>query len=356
MALINQLDKYHLCYLILNDISDDCLNGLSHVAEHTLLLHSNIEIGFLGCGYTSASHVWLYFASDKLEALLEIDRKLMNGEIITDENVSKAKRQVVKEIYRLQEYTAQCVNLIRFITEDRIEKFAIGEVEQINKIHPDDIRNWFNERKSQHQIYRFIFKDAHKMIASTKIHKNCMRTDKFFCDCITIDDVDRLLILTPMREVASIQLFFRIPPLDSKEAVISKTVFEFCIQRKLHEAIGIDIEISDVFFDINERFSVIKFQWNDISMINEILRKIRLGVNGIDLREYHAYKEEFKQITATMVKQKKTNSEMMNDIKNYVVYSLPSIQPEDIDYIDQIKFEQFPRELITKTPLKIVIR
>lgn len=91
-------------------------------------------------------------------------------------------------------------------------------------------------------------------------------------------------------------------------------------------------------------------------MLNEILRKIRQEIIGINLREYYAYKEEFKHIAATMMKRKKTNSEMMNDIKNYVVYSLPSIQPEDIDYIDQIKYEQFPRELITKIPLKVVIR
>lgn len=248
MALINQVGKYHLCYLLLNDIKDDQFNGLSHVAEHTLLLQSNIEIAFLGRGYTCVNHVWLYFASEKLEALLEIDRKIMNGEMITDENVNKAKRQVEEEIYRLQEHTAQCVNLIRFITEGRIEKFSIGEVAQINQIHSDNIRSWFDERKKQHQIYRFIFKDAHKMIASTTIYKKCMRTDKIFCDYISIDDVDRLLILNPLRKIATIQLFLRIPMLDSKEAVISKTVFEFCIQRKLHEAIGIDIEISDIFF------------------------------------------------------------------------------------------------------------
>lgn len=47
MALINQLDKYHLCYLVVNDIADDHFAGLSHVAEHTLLIPSDIGLDFL---------------------------------------------------------------------------------------------------------------------------------------------------------------------------------------------------------------------------------------------------------------------------------------------------------------------
>lgn len=354
MALINQVDKYHLCYLVLNDIADDCFSGLSHVAEHTLLMPSDIEIEFFGRGYTCANHVWLYFASEKLETLFEVDRQIMNCEIVTEENVNRAKCQVEKELFRLREHTALSKNLIRFITDCRIEKYAIGEVDQINQIQPADIRSWLEERKSRGQIYRYIFKDAHEMIVSTPVQKYGICNDKTFCDYITSDE-DRWLILSPLSEASLVQIYCRIPVLDSKEAVIKKAVFEFCIQRRLQDAICIDIEIRDSFFDTYERFSVLKFQWNNMSRFADILRKIRQEIFGISSKDFCAYREEFKLIASAAVAKKNTNSEIMNAIKNDILYALPSIQPEDIDYIEKIAYEQFRRAMITKIPLKVVI-
>lgn len=208
MALINQLDKYHLCYLVVNDIADDHFAGLSHVAEHTLLIPSDIGLDFSGRGYTCANHVWLCFVSEKLETVVEVDRQIYSGKIFTQETVNRARCQVEEEIIRLQEHTAQSKKLIRFVTENRVEKFAMGEADQINKIQVADIRSWFEERKQRGQIYRFIFRDAHKMIVSTQVQNCGMYTDKKFYDCVTCDGEDQFLFLTPLNKARLIQLFF----------------------------------------------------------------------------------------------------------------------------------------------------
>ena len=71
--LINRTDGFHLYYLITNDIRNDIFSGISHVAEHTLLLPIKEEIHFVGKGYTGINHVCLNFSCSSLEALQEID-------------------------------------------------------------------------------------------------------------------------------------------------------------------------------------------------------------------------------------------------------------------------------------------
>lgn len=355
MALINQLDKYHLCYLVVNDIADDHFAGLSHVAEHTLLIPSDIGLDFSGRGYTCANHVWLCFVSEKLGTVVEVDRQIYSGEIFTQETVNRARCQVEEEIIRLQEHTAQSKKLIRFVTENRVEKFAMGEVDQINKIQVADIRSWFEERKQRGQIYRFIFRDAHKMIVSTPVQNCAMYTDKKFYDCVTCDGEDQFLFLTPLNKARLIQLFFRIPMIDSKESMIRKAVFEFCIQLKVQNAIGMDVEIVDKFFDGDERFSVLKFPWDDMPRLAEIIRKVRQEIDGISANEFYAYREKFKYYAAAVIVREKSNAEIMNAIKNDILYAIPNIQLEDLQYIEQVKYEMFPREMITKSSLKVVI-
>lgn len=355
MALIERLDKYHLCYLIVNDIADDRYAGLSHVAEHTLLIPSDIGLDFSGRGYTCANHVWLCFVSEKLETVVEVDRKIYSGEIFNQETVNRARCQVKEEILRLQEHIVQRKKLICFVTESRVNKFAMGEADQINRIQVSDIKSWFEERKQQGQIYRFIFKDAHEMIVSTPIQDCTMYTDKKLYDFVGCDGEDQILILTPLSKARKIQLYFRIPLIKSKESMIKKAVFEFCIQLKVQYALGIDVEIMDKFFDGDERFSVLNFPWDNMLSFTEIIQKIRQEIDGISSNEFYAYREKFKKYAAAVMKQEKSNAEIMNAIKNHILYAIPKIQLEDLHYIEQVKYDSFPREMITKIPLKVVI-
>ena len=115
--LINRTDGFHLYYLITNDIRNDIFSGISHVAEHTLLLPIKEEIHFVGKGYTGINHVCLNFSCSSLEALQEIDRGIIHGDIITEKNVDCAKYQVSQELRRLEVATKENEELIKFVTE-----------------------------------------------------------------------------------------------------------------------------------------------------------------------------------------------------------------------------------------------
>ena len=98
---MNHTNMFHLYYLIVNDIREEKYNGLSHVAEHTLLFPSEEVLQFWGKGRTYLNHVCLYYTCDSLEVLKEVDRQIINGEIITNINVDCAKQQVIEEIKNL---------------------------------------------------------------------------------------------------------------------------------------------------------------------------------------------------------------------------------------------------------------
>ena len=95
--MINLSDS-HLFYIIENRIANDKYGGLSHVAEHALLIPTDIGKSFKAKGYTCINHVFLSFSSPELTILQEIDSLIMSGRIITEENVRIAKEQVISSM------------------------------------------------------------------------------------------------------------------------------------------------------------------------------------------------------------------------------------------------------------------
>lgn len=162
--LINRTDGFHLYYLITNDIRNDIFSGISHVAEHTLLLPIKEEIHFVGKGYTGINHVCLNFSCSSLEALQEIDRGIIHGDIITEKNVDCAKYQVSQELRRLEVATKENEELIKFVTDGRIHNFPMGDIKQIEEIQANDVHKWFADNRQRRNIYKFIFQDAHEMV------------------------------------------------------------------------------------------------------------------------------------------------------------------------------------------------
>lgn len=164
MALINRTDQYHSYYLLINNITDDKYYGLSHVAEHTLLVPTDIGLKFTAQGYTCMNHVCLCFCCEDSDTLLELNRKKMTGEIFTIGNIETAKAQVICEIQKLERVTSQNNRVLQFTTENRINQCAIGGITQVENIQRNDVINWFEERKRRLQIYNFVFRDAHEML------------------------------------------------------------------------------------------------------------------------------------------------------------------------------------------------
>lgn len=354
MALIDRLDKYHLCYLIVNDITDDHFDGLSHVVEHTLLTASSIEVESAGRGYTCANHVWLCFSNEKIDVLTEIDRLIFTGEIITQENVDMAKSQVKDEIMRLQGRTDKNNRLIHFITEGRIEKFSMGDVEQINQIQVTDVRTWFEKNKKCCHIFRFLFKDANSMIFTSVASKNQIIASSY-CDSMSDSLKDAYLYVDSPYEAQYIHVYFRIPILRSKEDTIRKAFYEFCIHRKLSESFGIETNIADNFFDINERYVRMDFEMDKTSTVEDMVSKIRAAVNSLSKIEIEHFFYEFKDCVLRIMCRTEYNSEVINSIKNGILYEIPHITLKDVEDFDLTQVGEFPKERITLSPLKVII-
>lgn len=325
MALINNTDRYHLYYLIVNDIHEDKYDGLSHVAEHALLIPTDIGIPFAAHGYTCMSHVCLHFTCDVLENLQEIDRRIMRIEAITDENVSCAKDQVVQEIISLRDKTGKYERLVSFVTEKRIQISAMGDPAEISHIQTEDIVSWFREKQQRGQLYRFLFRDAHDMIMSTEIPNICTyhRADEVFHQNCTVGD--SYLYAVPPCDAKTVQIYFQIHSLFSKEEVIKKALYEFCIQRKIQDSLGIELTISDTFFDTDERFILVEIPWNNETNIKNLIWTIRAEISNICLTEFQAYLKEFVDFISLVMRQRESNSEIMNSLKNAILYSKPRV-------------------------------
>lgn len=351
---MNRTNWYHLYYLFINDIREDRYEGLSHVAEHTLLIPTDIGVQFIGKGYTCTSHVCLYFGSDTLEALQEVDKKLMCGDIITESNVNCAKEQVTEEIIRLRDKTTKYEKLVSFVTENRVEKAVIGNPVEIANIQTGDIVRWLAEKQHCGQIYRFLFRDAHNMILSSPIPQSSIfpKSDGMMLVRQPFDD--SFLYTVSPQDIKTVQVFFQIPSLYSKVDVIKKGLYEFCIQRAVQYRLGIEIHISDNYFDVDERFVSIEFLWNGKSSIKDIISRIRTAISNITSEEFHLYAKEFIDYASSVITQNESNFEVLNKVKNSIVYSTPQINLEDINSINLAEFDSFPKEWITSMPLKVV--
>lgn len=356
MALINRANKYHLYYLFANDTRRDPYDGLSHVAEHTLLFPTDSDLQIDGRGYTCTSHVCLYFGSDVLEVLQEVDRKIMHKDIITDDNVSCAKEQVLQEITRLQNKTARYEQLVSFVTENRMQKSVIGNLIDVARIQTDDVVRWFKEKEKHGQIFRFLFKDAHNMIFSTPIPDVCTFQRPYETICKNLQGADSFLWTVPAWNAKTIQIYFEIPVLLLPKNTIKKALYEFCIQRKVQDTLGIDICILDSFFDVDERFVLIEFSYNSEVVITDVIGMIRNEISSISLEEFRMYREEFILNCSQIVNWNKSNSEIINAVKNSIIYSIPQIAAEDINRIDRAELDIFPKEWIALRPLKVVIK
>ena len=78
-------------------------------------------------------------------------------------------------------------------------------------------------------------------------------------------------------------------------------------------------------------------------------------INSIDENEVKRYFSEFKTHLMKIMDRAEYNSEVMNSIKNMILYSMPQVTLEDVKEFEYAQLDEFPKERITSAPLKIVI-
>ena len=243
----------HLFYIIESRIADDKYSGLSHVAEHTLLIPTDIGKEFRAKGYTCVNHVFLSFSSPQFTVLQEIDNLIMGGKVITEEIVNIAKEQVMWEIADTSNKTAISMQIQCFVTDGRIASHAVGETDHVKEIQTADILEWLNQKIQSGQVHRYLFNSSDEIVEATQYSP---RTSHF--QELEIQQQDggspKTLFIASLDKTKTVRMYFRIPSLLSKMDVLQKGFVEYCIQRKLLSTLEIDADIYDKFFDVNERF------------------------------------------------------------------------------------------------------
>lgn len=353
---MNHTNMFHLYYLIVNDIREEKYNGLSHVAEHTLLFPSEEVLQFWGKGRTYLNHVCLYYTCDSLEVLKEVDRQIINGEIITNINVDCAKQQVIEEIKNLEKDTHIKHQIVGFITDDRIQRFSIGNIEQVSSIQTEDVYHWFRDKQQQGYIFRYLFQNAHQMILSTPVPADIIDQKILNMNQIDSTVADRIFRVNPDADATVIKLYLKVKMLYKKEDIIKKAFYEYCIQKKIKDTLAIDVLINDEYFDANERFSVLSFPWNNESRVTDSLNKIRQTIRNISVAEFEEYKAEYKMRMLDFLTLDESNFEVINKMKNYLLYGIPKVERGDLKITDHISYNIFPIDWLTKAPLRVIIK
>lgn len=354
--LMNRTDRYHLYYLIVNNVREEQFRGLAHVAEHTLLFPEEKILRFSGKGYTYLNHVCLYYTCDSLDVLSEVDRQVWSGKAITNSNVCGAKQQVIDEINSMAEQTQKNLQIVDFVTDGRINQLSMGTVEQVKRIQTNDILKWFCEKKQNGHIYRYLFQDAHNMILSTPLSttlsSSSESTQRKEVDSVTAD----CKFYNNLSSRSSVKVYLKIPVIYGKEDHLQKVFSEYCIQRKLEEDLNIDTLITDEYFEYNERYSALYFQITAQEKIVEILELIRHAIGNISLTEFTKYKAEFELLKPDLIKSEETNFDIINKMKNWILYHTPQIEIKDWEMIKFITYESFRGTWIADAPLRIVIK
>lgn len=354
--LMNRTDRFHLYYLILNNVREEEFQGLAHVAEHTMLFPGEKILRFSGKGYTYLNHVCLYYTCDSLDVLTEVDRQIWSGKAITNSNVCCAKQQVIEEINCMAKQTQKNLQIVDFITDGRINQLSMGIVEQVKKIQTNDILKWFCEKKQNGHIYRYLFQDAHNMILSTPLST----TLSFSSESTKQKEVAAITgdcrFHTNLSARSSVKVYLKIPVIYRKEDQLQKAFFEYCIQRKIEEDLNIDTLITDEYFEYNERYSALYFQISTPEKVVEILGRIRHAIANISLTEFTKYKTEFELLKSVLIKSEETNFDIINKKKNWILYRIPQIETKDWEMIKFISYELFPGTWIADAPLRIVMK
>lgn len=352
MALINRTDLYHSYYLLINSIADDKYYGLSHVAEHTLLVPTDIGLTFTAQGYTCMNHVSLCFCSEDLGTLVELNRKIMTGEIFTIGNIEAAKEQVVCEIKKLKRVTSHNNRVLQFTTENRINQCAIGDVTQVENIQKNDVINWFEERKHRLQIYNFVFRDAHEILSMPQLSNPAPHASSL---PLCLKQVDYLYLST-RAEARKIELLYRIPNFNMKEDILKKGLLEFCVHQKIHCSLGIDAHISDKYYDIQERFVVFSFNYDGCEDPEIFINRIQHEMCNISQNEYLEYRSAFKLAMEQILQQPESNSEILNSLKNQLLYNTPRVQLKDLSIIDLFDCPLDLFKWMPCTAIKVIIK
>ena len=83
---------------------------------------------------------------------------------------------------------------------------------------------------------------------------------------------------------------------------------------------------------------------------------VRQIIMEIDEVDFIQCRESFAEMASLIMRQNESNFEIINTLKNQILYNSPKIQKTDLSIIQHIDYNSFRKEKIARMPIKVVIK
>lgn len=313
-------------------------------------------------GYTCLDHACLYYTAIKEDKkwINYIDDLIETGEIINNQNVERAKAQVIDECNNMKKITIEREKIVRFVTENRISYFAMGNIDEIKQITCKDIEIWLNNLKMKNEFYKIRFNQKREIQEQVQ---DIILKDKLLKK-ITISeyasDEDMFLHINEIKDnKCTVDLYFKINNILSVEESIRKTFVLCYLQYLCKKYFYTDTYVNEKYFTYSERYAVITLIDVNVDNSNNIADKLRRCLEKKNtVKELLYYKKLFYQDIKKLCLQDESNDDWINKFYNYILYNIPILDSKNVlelaDIIDEKIFVYL--DYIIHQPIKIVIR
>lgn len=313
-------------------------------------------------GYTCLDHACLYYTAIKEEEkwINYINNLINSGEIINNQNVERAKAQVIYECRSMERLTFERERVVRFVTENRINHFAMGKVEEISQITCNDIKIWLNNIKKENKFYQIRFngkKEIKEQIQHIKLKRKLYRQVKKSKNTF---NEDKVFYITDIKnKKCIINLYLKLHRILSIEELVIKTFILCYIQYLCRKYLYIDTYVKEEYFTYSERYAVITLINVDVDDSSYIADKLRTCVESKSTpKELFYYKKLFYKYMKKVSLQNENNEDWVNKFYNYILYDIPIFDLKNVfeleDVIDKNIFTFL--DCIIHQSLKVVVR
>lgn len=353
---MNTDDRMHLFYLIDHDVEEEIYSGLAHVAEHTCLAkdceHTRDRSSW-GC--TCLSHMYLYFESKcDIGWIDSLKEQMKNNSIITKDKVEIAKMEVIEESRVLSFLTNKRQRIVRFISEDRITSFAMGNPSEIERIKLEDVVNFWDYLCRNHHIYEIQYKSKADVDAA---FKDIISTVSQTNNKLIIENrpLDEYLILSE-GELCRLDIYFQLPLILHKKDFIAKALIEYYLKEIFIDHLDIIVDINDKYFSKTEKYVVVTSSNVPHKRIKTLLSDLRnCIVDYADSTSINSSYPKFRKLVLYAMKQENA-IDLINKYKNYIIYKHPIIsQPFMLEHT-RINYDiAYSIDYLLKSSAKIVV-
>lgn len=303
-------------------------------------------------GYTCLNHACLYYCSNNIEWIQNIYEEIRDNKIITQKRVEFAKHQVVNECQNLAHITALREKIVRFVTENRISQFAMGDIDTIKNIKYEDVLKWVNEIKAENNLYSFQFldsEDVRKEIMNYQLkHKK-----NYTCPSSSRKENEYLTIHDNYWRIAKTEVYIQLPAVYDKASYMGRIFWEYCIKKIYSTSINKKLEINEKYYTNRERFLVITLFTDDNDDIQKFLNLI--SNNNFINRMFNCSYINFSDYITVALQTTKKTYDYINEFQNYVLYGKPIFNIEDTKYLDEAYKEAIKFNAIADQPKKIIV-